>query len=86
MTWSYFVKNFCVAPHNDGTLYGYDTRIFLDMIKDEIRNNENLKILDYACGTGILGIAVASLGHQVNGFDLSSQGVKVASEIVNARH
>ena len=56
------------------------------MIKDEIRNNENLKILDYACGTGILGIAVASLGHQVNGFDLSSQGVKVASEIVNARH
>ncbi len=83
MTWSFFNKKFCIAPHNSGTLYGYDTRIFSEMIENEIRNNEDLRILDYACGTGILGIAVASLGHRVNGFDLSSQGVKVARKLAD---
>lgn len=38
-----------------------------------------LSVLDYGCGSGQLGIYLATLGAKVRGFDLSPQGIEVAN-------
>lgn len=38
-----------------------------------------LKVLDYGCGSGQLGIYLAMLGAEVTGFDLSPRGVEIAN-------
>src|SRR5882757_7238815 len=44
-----------------------------------IGNVRGLRVLDYGCGSGQLGIYLSMLGADVNGFDLSPKGVEVAN-------
>jgi ribosomal protein L11 methyltransferase len=58
------------------------TQLVLKFLEQEIRGGE--RILDYGCGSGILGIAAAKLGAaRVDAVDLDPQAVETAS--ANAR-
>jgi SAM-dependent methyltransferase len=55
----------------------------IDQLLDECSINQ-ARILDVACGTGVLAISLASRGHIVHGIDISSDMVAVAkSKTVN---
>lgn len=49
----------------------------LDQLLDECGINQ-ARILDIACGTGVLAISLASCGHVVHGIDISSDMVALA--------
>jgi len=40
-----------------------------------------LSVLDYGCGAGTLGMYLSLCGANVQGFDLSQEGIKVANEV-----
>ena len=44
-----------------------------------IGNVSGLRVLDYGCGSGQLGIYLSMLGAEVSGFDLSPKGIEVAN-------
>lgn len=80
LSWDDYYQQMCIPPHQGGTLYGLDHKIFFDFLLQSLEGipKEEVRILDYGCGTGVLGIALASLGYQVAGFDLSDAGIEVA--------
>jgi 2-polyprenyl-3-methyl-5-hydroxy-6-metoxy-1,4-benzoquinol methylase len=41
----------------------------------------NLRVLDYGCGSGTLGMYLSLCGAQVSGFDLSGEAIRVANEM-----
>ncbi len=45
-----------------------------------IIHDKNLKILDYGCGVGVIDLFLASKGHKVIGFDISSKAINIANE------
>ena len=47
-------------------------------IMAEVGNPTGKRVLDYGCGSGSLGMYLALLGANVIGFDLSSEGIKIA--------
>ena len=58
------------------------TRLVLSALEEKIRGNE--RVLDYGCGSGILGIAAAKLGAgAIDAVDIDSQALEVAR--ANAR-
>lgn len=59
-----------------GWSYWGDARNELMRICGDVRG---LKVLDYGCGSGQLGIYLAMLGAEVTGFDLSPRGVEIAN-------
>jgi 2-polyprenyl-3-methyl-5-hydroxy-6-metoxy-1,4-benzoquinol methylase len=66
-----------IAPFCDGGwAYWGDARTEMLRIWGDV---SGLSVLDYGCGSGQLGIYLAMLGAQVNGFDLSPQGIDVAN-------
>jgi ubiquinone/menaquinone biosynthesis C-methylase UbiE len=66
-----------VMPFCDGGwAYWGDARAeMMDMLGDV----RGLRVLDYGCGSGQLGIYLSMLGAEVRGFDLSPQGVEIAN-------
>lgn len=55
---------------------GHALGFALDLILRE--GIEGKVICDYTCGTGIYGVLLALLGAEVYGFDISSEGIKIA--------
>jgi 2-polyprenyl-3-methyl-5-hydroxy-6-metoxy-1,4-benzoquinol methylase len=45
-----------------------------------------LSVLDYACGSGKVGVYLSSLGAHVQGFDLSTEAIQVAKAAVGRYH
>lgn len=82
LSWDNYYQQMCVPPHEGGTLYGMDHKLFFDSLLLSLRGmpKAEIRILDYGCGTGVLGIALASLGYQVSGFDLSDAGIEIANQ------
>ncbi|MEL6655868.1 MAG: class I SAM-dependent methyltransferase [Bacteroidota bacterium] len=81
--WQQFYNLVARPPHLGGTLYGQDHHLFLGRLREILANYPagEARILDYGCGTGALGVALASLGYQVTGFDLSDEGIAVAQRL-----
>ena len=50
---------------------------------EKICNQNNIRILDFACGNGENGIYAASLGADVEGIDISPEGIDNATENAN---
>ncbi len=46
-------------------------RIWKTLLKNTIRTNKNLRILDVGTGTGFLALLLAEMGHNVTGIDIS---------------
>lgn len=61
---------------NGGWSYWGDAR---NEIMRMVGNVNGLRVLDYGCGTGQLGIYLAMLGAEISGFDLSPKGVEAAN-------
>ena len=61
---------------NGGWAYWGDART--EMMRMN-RGYQRLRVLDYGCGSGQLGIYLSMLGAKVSGFDLSPKGVEVAN-------
>ena len=61
---------------NGGWAYWGDARTEMMRL---IGNVGGLRVLDYGCGSGQLGIYLSMLGAEVSGFDLSPKGVEVAN-------
>lgn len=82
LSWDRYYQMMSIPPHQGGSLYGLDHKIFLDYLDEELRKfqNQEIRILDYGCGTGALAIALAGKGHQVDGFDLSDKGIEIAAK------
>jgi 2-polyprenyl-3-methyl-5-hydroxy-6-metoxy-1,4-benzoquinol methylase len=59
-----------------GWAYWGDARTEMMRLCGDVRG---LSILDYACGSGQLGIYLSMLGATVHGFDLSSKGAEIAN-------
>jgi len=58
------------------------TRLILAVLEEQVRGE--LRVLDYGCGSGILGIAAAKLGaSRIDAVDVDAQALEVARE--NAR-
>lgn len=53
-------------------------------IVESLGDISTLRVLDYGCGSGTLGMYLAHCGAQVRGFDLSGEAIQVANEM--ARH
>lgn len=66
------LRPFC----DGGWAYWGDARTEMMRIIGDVRG---LKVLDYGCGSGQLGIYLAMQGAQVSGFDLSPKGIEVAN-------
>jgi 2-polyprenyl-3-methyl-5-hydroxy-6-metoxy-1,4-benzoquinol methylase len=74
-TFGYFTRH-PVAPLNRRRL-----RLLLDAVEAESRKRDRaLRILDLACGGGLVTAAVASLGHRTLGIELDPHEVKLAQE------
>lgn len=82
LTWERYYTQMCLPPHQGGTRYGLDHKIYFDYLLETLKktNSKNIHILDYGCGTGALGIALATLGYRVSGFDLSDTGIEIAQK------
>ena len=86
-----FINNFevnFITPfwRNGKSIYAGGRRMILNQLPKELKG---LKILDYACGRGYLGIYLAIEGALVNGFDISQEAIKIAkalSERYNIAH
>jgi ubiquinone/menaquinone biosynthesis C-methylase UbiE len=80
LSWDDYYQQMCIPPHKGGTLYGLDHKIFFDFLLKSLKDTpkNEIRILDYGCGTGVMGIALATLGFPVAGFDLSDAGIEVA--------
>lgn len=80
LAWDHYYQQMSVPPHQGGSLYGLDHKIFFDYLLQLLKDKPkaDIRILDYGCGTGVMGIALATLGFQVAGFDLSDTGIEVA--------
>jgi len=61
---------------NGGWAYWGDARTEMMRL---IGNVRGLRVLDYGCGSGQLGIYLSMLGAEVSGFDLSPKGIEVAN-------
>jgi ubiquinone/menaquinone biosynthesis C-methylase UbiE len=63
-----------------GGLYGLDHRIFFERVEQVLKEERtgDVRVLDYGCGLGDLGILVAQRGFQVDGFDISPEAVQGA--------
>ena len=65
-------------------VYDLDWGIFsgqyISLISQILKNNkiEKAKILDLACGTGVLALELAKLGHSVKGIDISPHMIEMA--------
>jgi ubiquinone/menaquinone biosynthesis C-methylase UbiE len=46
-------------------------RLWKTLLKNTIRTNKNLRILDVGTGTGFLALLLAEMGHKVTGIDIS---------------
>lgn len=59
-----------------------DESVYEDWLDFTTRHigNESQTILELACGTGILSVELANLGHKVTGLDLSEQMIALAKE------
>ena len=66
------LSNFC----DGGWSYWADARKEIFAMLGDVRH---LRILDYGCGHGQLGIFLALQGAQVSGFDLSAKGIEIAN-------
>ena len=72
-TYGYFTKH-PVAPLNRKRL-----KALLKAVESRSQNYDSkLRILDLACGGGIITCAMASLGHRVLGLDLSADEIRLA--------
>jgi ribosomal protein L11 methyltransferase len=61
------------------------TRLVLDFLEMSIKGGE--RVLDYGCGSGILGIAAAKLGAgRVDGVDVDPVAVDTAAQNARANH
>ena len=78
VTWERYYQHMSRPPHEGGTLYGLDHQIFLDYLQRTVKASADLRVLDYGCGTGALGLALAERGLRVSGFDLSDRGIEIA--------
>lgn len=61
---------------NGGWSYWGDLRAEMMTLAGDL---SGLRVLDYGCGSGQLGIYLALLGANVDGFDLSPKGIEVAN-------
>ena len=74
--------DFHTHPYGGRHLYGFDVRLFMDLVDAELRRlGPNTKVLDDACGADKFSIVLASRGYHVTGFDLSDKGVRVDPEL-----
>jgi len=82
LTWDRYYQQMSIPPHQGGSLYGLDHKIFLDTLLQVLEEyqGQEIHILDYGCGTGALSIALATRGYKVSGFDLSDIGIQIANE------
>jgi len=72
-----FFSRVQLAPFRDGGwAYWGDARTEMMLLLGDVRG---LRVLDYGCGSGQLGIYLAMLGATVSGFDLSPRGIEVAN-------
>lgn len=68
------LTNFCDGGWN----WWADTR---KEVLERLGNVRGVRVLDYGCGSGTLGIYLSAAGADVWGFDLSGEAVRVADEI-----
>ena len=73
----FFVRHHLTPFCDGGGSWWTDAR--REMV-DAIGNVRGKRVLDYACGFGMLGVYLSSSGADVCGFDLSSSAVEVAKE------
>lgn len=59
----------------------FDFSVMLSCIKE---NNENKRVLDFACGTGWLGEFLNRAGFDVHAFDISSEVIELAKKRVES--
>lgn len=74
---SFFVHHHLTPFCDGGGSWWTDAR--REMV-DAIGDVRGKRVLDYACGFGMLGVYLSSSGADVCGFDLSSSAVEVAKE------
>jgi 2-polyprenyl-3-methyl-5-hydroxy-6-metoxy-1,4-benzoquinol methylase len=48
---------------------------------DSVGDVRGLRVLDYGCGSGALGMYLSTCGAHVSGFDLSQEGTRVANAV-----
>ena len=81
------VSNSAIVRLDPGMAFGTGshptTRLVLEFLAREIRGGE--RVLDYGCGSGILGIAAAKLGAgQIDAVDLDPQALRATAENAHA--
>lgn len=62
------------------TKENFTYRLIIPVIHKVIQGHTNLRVLDYGCGVGTIGLYLASLGNSVTGIDISSKAVKIANQ------
>lgn len=55
-------------------------KIFLPLIKNYLKDREDLKILDFGCGTGELTYEISKMGFETLGLDISAHSIVLANE------
>ncbi|MEA3324083.1 MAG: methyltransferase domain-containing protein [Euryarchaeota archaeon] len=56
------------------------------LLKNTIRTNRNLRILDVGTGTGFLALLLAEMGHNVTGIDISKRMLEKSRQNADAMH
>jgi len=75
----HFRRTQLTSFHEGGWSWWGDARRELMTMLGDVRGKS---VLDYGCGSGNLGIYLAFQGAAVNGFDLSSEGIRIAQRAV----
>ncbi len=53
---------------------------FIEVVHDHFRPGENMRLLDFGCGTGFYSIIFAKIGYRVHGFDIAPNNIAIANE------
>lgn len=79
LTWERYRARTCRPPHQGGTIYGLDRRLFAERVEDALGAlPTGATVLDYGCGRGEIGILAALRGFPVFGFDVSPVSIRQA--------
>jgi ubiquinone/menaquinone biosynthesis C-methylase UbiE len=60
--------------------------LWMDAFQSVLPSRENLSILDVGCGTGVMGMVLSEMGHNVTGIDLSEEMMSVGRKKAALTH